>query len=192
MWHLGTCSSCYPNGVSLYPLMVRQQGIGKRGFDSNAFSSRWLRRLIKGVFFAGLSFVNQSIPFPQHDPLIHKCLFHSLALGCVREYFRAAHVLAPFSFAPTSSNTTLVLIAPHPKSNGYFPLFLKKWAGLGLRAFLWFLQVGILIHVTFISNWSLWDGCWTPSRLFSSWRFSKWIPQLFQLCFHIAQGHILP
>jgi hypothetical protein len=125
MWHFGTCSFCYPNGVSLYPLMVRQQGIGNVDLIQ-MLSSRWLGRLIRGVFFAGLSFVSQSIPFPQHDPLIHKCLFHSLALGRVREYFRAAHVLAPFSLAPTSSNTTLVLIAPHPKSNGYFPLFFKK------------------------------------------------------------------
>jgi len=116
MWQLGICSFCYPNGVSLYPLLMRQQGIGKRG----------LGRLIRGVFFAGLSFVSQSMPFPQHDPLTHKCLFHSLALGRVREYFRAAHVLAPFFLAPTSSITTLVLIAPHPKSDGYFPLFFKK------------------------------------------------------------------
>jgi hypothetical protein len=28
-----------------------------------------------------------SIPFPQHDPLTHKCMFHNLALGYAGEYF---------------------------------------------------------------------------------------------------------
>jgi hypothetical protein len=31
------------------------------------------------------------MPFFQHDPLVHKHLFHNLILRCVREYFRTTH-----------------------------------------------------------------------------------------------------
>jgi hypothetical protein len=40
----------------------------------------------------------------------------------VREW---THVLAPLSLTPTSFDTTSTLIALHPESNGYFPLFLE-------------------------------------------------------------------
>ncbi len=66
-----------------------------------------------------------SIPFPQHDPPTHKCLFRNLVLGHAREYSWAICVLALFFLKPTSSNTTSIFIALHPKSNGYFPLFHK-------------------------------------------------------------------
>jgi hypothetical protein len=39
-----------------------------------------------------------------------------------------------------------------------------------------FFQINILIHVAFIDKWSLWDGFWTPSGLFSPRRLCKWIP----------------
>jgi hypothetical protein len=67
------------------------------------------------------------IVFPQHDPPTHKCLLHSLTLGRAWEYSQATHTLAPFSFAPTSSNTTSTFIALHTKCNGYFLLFLKDY-----------------------------------------------------------------
>ncbi len=70
---------------------------------------------------------SNSIPFPQHDPLIHKRLFYSLTFGHVREYFRVVRVLASFSPTPTSSNTTLVNTALHFKLDGYFPLFLEDY-----------------------------------------------------------------
>jgi len=70
---------------------------------------------------------SNSMPFPQHDPPTYKCLIHNIVIGCVREYFRATHTLAPFSFAPTSFNTTLVFIALHHELDGYFLLFLKDY-----------------------------------------------------------------
>jgi len=68
-----------------------------------------------------------SIPFLQHDPPTHKCLFHSLVLGCVREYFRVAHILVPFSFALMSFDTTLVFITLHLELDGYFSLFFEEY-----------------------------------------------------------------
>ncbi len=64
-----------------------------------------------------------SIPFPKHDLLIHKCLFHTLTFGRVREYSQVVHILAP----STSSNPTLTLITLHLEPNGYILLFLKDY-----------------------------------------------------------------
>jgi len=61
----------------------------------------------------------------QHDPTIHKHLFRSLVLGHAREYFRTTQVLAPFSLAPTSFETILVLTNLHLESYGFFSLFLE-------------------------------------------------------------------
>jgi hypothetical protein len=58
--------------------------------------------------------------FPQHNHLAHECLFHSLVLGRVREYFQAAHALTPLFHAPTSSNTTLIYFALHFQSDDFF------------------------------------------------------------------------
>jgi hypothetical protein len=68
-----------------------------------------------------------SIPFPQHDPLIHKRLFHNLALGYAREYFWVARVLAPFFPTPMSFDTTSILTTLHLESHGYFSLFLEDY-----------------------------------------------------------------
>jgi hypothetical protein len=54
-------------------------------------------------------------------------MLYSLTLKHVREYFQVAHVFAPFSPAPMSSNMTSTLTTLHPKSNGYFPFFLKNY-----------------------------------------------------------------
>ncbi len=70
---------------------------------------------------------SSSIPFPQHDPPIHKRLLCSLTLGRVREYFKAARALAPFFLSPTSSNTTSTFITLHFKLDCYFPFFLKDY-----------------------------------------------------------------
>jgi hypothetical protein len=49
-----------------------------------------------------------------------------------------------------------------------------------------FFQVNVLMHVAFINKRSFKDGFWTPSRLFSPWRFNEWIPlvvpTLFSYC----------
>jgi len=68
-----------------------------------------------------------SMSFPQHDPIIRKHLPHNLVLGCVREYVRTIHVLAPLSLAPTSFDTTSTFTALHLESNGYFLLFLEDY-----------------------------------------------------------------
>jgi hypothetical protein len=70
---------------------------------------------------------SNSIPFPQHDHPTHKRLLHSLAFSRAREYSQVAHGLAPFSPTPTSFDTTLALTTLHPKSNGYYSLFLENY-----------------------------------------------------------------
>jgi membrane-anchored protein YejM (alkaline phosphatase superfamily) len=62
--------------------------------------------------------------FPQRDPLTHKHFFRSLGLKHAREYSQATHVLALFTFTPTSSDTTLAFTPLHIESNNYFPFFL--------------------------------------------------------------------
>jgi hypothetical protein len=62
---------------------------------------------------------------PQHDPTTHKHLFRSLILGHAREYFQTTQVLAPFSLAPTSFKTILVLTNLHLESYGFFSFFLQ-------------------------------------------------------------------
>jgi len=52
---------------------------------------------------------------------------HSLVLRHVREYFRTTHASTPWSLSPMSSDTTLIFTTFHPKSNGYFPFFLKNY-----------------------------------------------------------------
>ncbi len=74
-----------------------------------------------------LSTSSNSIPFPQHDLLIHKCLLCSLAFGYAREYFWATYALAPFFPTPTSFDTTSSLTTLYFESNGYFPFFLKDY-----------------------------------------------------------------
>jgi hypothetical protein len=68
-----------------------------------------------------------SIPFPQHDLLIHKHLLRNLAFGRAKEYFLTTRTLAPFSPSPTSSDTTSTLTALHPKSNDSFSLFVEDY-----------------------------------------------------------------
>jgi len=67
------------------------------------------------------------MPFPQHNYPIHKHFFHILVLKHVMGYSQVIHILAPFSFAPTSSNTSSTFIALHLELNGYFSLFLKDY-----------------------------------------------------------------
>jgi hypothetical protein len=67
------------------------------------------------------------MPLTQHDPLVHKRFFRNLVLRHFEEYFRVAHVLAPFSFTTTSFNTTLIFTALHFELDGYFLLFLENY-----------------------------------------------------------------
>ncbi len=70
---------------------------------------------------------SSSILFPQHDHLTHKHLLCTLTLSHAEEYSQATCVLAPFSLALTSFDTTSTLTALHPKANGYFPFFLENY-----------------------------------------------------------------
>jgi hypothetical protein len=92
-------------------------------------SNKQLGKLARGVFFGGPSFVYwfKFNPVSPHDPPTHKRLLRNLALGYAGEYFCVVRTLAPFSLTPMSSDTTLILIALHFKSDGYFPLFIKDY-----------------------------------------------------------------
>jgi hypothetical protein len=68
-----------------------------------------------------------SMPFPQHDPPIHKCFLHSLIIRRAKQYSWATHILAPFSLTPTSFDTTSTFIALHFNLDGYPPLFLEDY-----------------------------------------------------------------
>jgi hypothetical protein len=67
------------------------------------------------------------VPFPQHYPPTHKCLFRNLVLGRAWEYSKTTHALAPFSPTPTSFDTTLTLTALHFNLDGNFSFFLKDY-----------------------------------------------------------------
>jgi hypothetical protein len=54
-------------------------------------------------------------------------LFHSLILGCVKEYFHVAHTLAPFFLTPASSDTTSILTTLHLALDGYILFFLEDY-----------------------------------------------------------------
>jgi hypothetical protein len=45
----------------------------------------------------------------------------------MQENFLIAPILAPFSLAPMSFDTTLIIFALHHESNGFFPFFLKDY-----------------------------------------------------------------
>jgi hypothetical protein len=92
------------------------------------FFNKRLGKLAKRVFFTSLNCNKFELnPFPQHDPLTHKRLFHNLILGGAGEYSQTIRTLTPFSPTPTSSNTTSTFIALHLKSNGYFSFYLKNY-----------------------------------------------------------------
>jgi hypothetical protein len=98
-------------------------------YSIQAFFSKRLGKLTKGLFLQTQALLanSNSILFAQHDPPTHKCLFRNLAFGHVKEYSRVVCALAPFSPAPTSFDTTSAFTTLHPKSNGYFPLFLEDY-----------------------------------------------------------------
>ncbi len=108
-------------------------------------------------------------------------------------YFWATCVLAPFFRPPTSSDTTLVFTALHPKSNGYFHFSSKTVNQTKTLNFFLIPQVNIPMHAAFIGKWSFWDGFWTPLELFSPRRFIKWILSIVPILFsyHI-RSHSTP
>jgi hypothetical protein len=87
----------------------------------------WSILLVKKSMFSSSVASPSLVPLPQHNPPTHKCLFHILVLEHVREYFRIIHILAPFSFAPTSSNISSTFTTLHLELDGYFSFFLKDY-----------------------------------------------------------------
>ncbi len=121
----------------------------------------------------------------RHDPLIHKCFFRNLIFRRAREYFRTASVLTSFAPAPMSFDATLAFIILHLKSNIFFLFILEDYEpnqDIELSSY--------YFKLTFQHM----------PNLFASGPFGMVIkhlensingfPQFFQLCFHIAQGHI--
>jgi hypothetical protein len=90
-----------------------------------------------------------------------------------------------------SFDTTLTLIALHPKLDGYFLLLLEDYKlNQNLELFFDHFKLTILMHAPFIGEWSVWDGFWTPSRLFSPKRFNIWVPSIISALF--SYSHIPP
>ncbi len=102
--------------------MHRETQIRLKSFLTSNWENLHEEFILRAQVFVANS---NSMPLPQHDPPTHKHLFHSLILEHATKYFRIVHALALFFLTPTSFNTTLALTALHPKSNGYFPLFLE-------------------------------------------------------------------
>jgi hypothetical protein len=61
---------------------------------------------------------------------------------------------------------------------------------LGPWTFIWLFQTSILMHVEFISKWLFRDGFEHFWNCFHQENSVNGFPRLFQLCSHIAQGHI--
>jgi hypothetical protein len=135
---------------------------------------------------------SSSILFPQHDLPTHKHLSRNLAFNRAGEYFRAARALAPFSPALMSSHTTLAFTTLHPKLNGYFPIFFKNYEldqdiELSSNSFKLAFQCmpHLLTSGRFGTIFEHLQICFHPKDLVSAFL-------QFQLCFHIAHGHIHP
>jgi hypothetical protein len=134
-----------------------------------------------------------SIPFPQHDLPTHKCFLFSLAFDYAGEYFWAVRVLAPFFFACMSFDTTSIFITLHPESNGYYSFFFKDYEpNHDIELFFNSFKLAFQ-HMPHLSTSGLcgvfFEHLW---KCFHVEDLTNGFPQSFQLCFHIAHGHIPP
>jgi hypothetical protein len=131
------------------------------------------------------------MPHAQHDPLIHKRLFHNLVFRHAEEYSRTTSVLASFSLASTSFDTTLTFIVLHPKSNSFFLFFLEDYEpnqDLELSSYYFKLTFQ---HMLNLSTSGLFGMVFEHLQdYFHPENSMNGFPQLFQLCSHVAQGHI--
>ncbi len=132
------------------------------------------------------------MPFPQHDPSAHKHFLHNLVLGHVSEYFQVVHVLTPFFFALMSFDTTSTHSILYHELDGLFMLFLKDYKPnqdfeLSFDSFKLTFKCMLYLFASGISRmvFEHLQGYFHPNV------FASGFPQLFQLCFHIAQGHNL-
>jgi len=95
--------------------------------------------------------------------------------------------LAPFSPTPISSNTTSIFTALHPKSNGYFLLFLEDYElnqDLQLSSDSFKLMFQQMLH---LSTSGIFGMVFEHFRDYIHFEDSaSGFLQLFQLCFHIA------
>jgi hypothetical protein len=154
MWQFGIFSSYYPNGVSFCPFVVRWQGIGKRGFDSNTFYLV-IRKTCKRSFYCGPKFCQLiRIQFLFPNMILQLTNAYSIVWACKGIFSSNSHFGTIFShthvlrhhlnFHDITPRIKWLLLA--------FPR--RLWVRLWLWAFFWFLQVGIPTHVAFIGKWS--------------------------------------
>jgi hypothetical protein len=101
--------------------------------------------------------------------------------------------LASFAPTPTSFDTTSVFTTLHLKSNGYFSFFLKNYEldqDLELSSDSFKLAFQCMLHLSasgpFMTIFEHLRHCFHFEDSASGF------PQLFQLSFHIAHGHIPP
>jgi hypothetical protein len=105
----------------------------------------------------------------------------------------ATCVLAPFFLAPASSSTTSVSTALHPKLDGYFPFFFKDYEPnqdleLSFNSFELAFQ-----HMSHLLASGLFKMVFKHLQNYFLLKDStNEFLQLFQYCFHIAHGRILP
>jgi hypothetical protein len=122
------------------------------------------------------------MPFIQHDPPTHNCLFCSLVLGRVGEYFRIACALAPFLFTPTSFDTTSILMTLHPQM--VFLVFLEDFEPyrdfeLSFDSFK--LAFQCMPNLSTSGLFRIIFG--TLLKLLSPRRFYEWIPTIISIFF---------
>jgi hypothetical protein len=99
--------------------------------------------------------------------------------------------LAPFSFAPMSSNTTSTFITLHLELDGYFLFFLKNNKlnqNFELSSNFFKLTFQRMPHLSTNDPFGMiFEHLWNCFHLEDS---MGGFPQLFQFCSHIAKGHI--
>jgi len=87
----------------------------------------WSILLVKKSMFSSSVASQAQCIFPNIILQFKNIFFHILVFEHVREYFQVIDILAPFSFAPTSSNTSSTFTALHFELDGYFSLFQKDY-----------------------------------------------------------------
>ncbi len=155
MWQFGTCSSYYPNGVSICLFIMKQHKINKHRFDSNIFEqATWKTR--KKNFFCEPKFC---------QPVQGPSLFPNMIL----QFTNICSTFSPWPCKGIFSNSShfgTIFSRTHilqhhlnshhitPWIKWLLPIFFQKLRAKPRPwAFFWFLQVNILMHAAFINKW---------------------------------------
>jgi hypothetical protein len=153
------------------------------------FFSKRLGKLVKGIIFTNPNFYNKfkfNASYPTWSSN-YKCLIYNLVLGCAWKYSWTTCVLAPFSLALTSFDTTSIFITLHPKLEGFFPLFLKDYE---LDQDFELLFNSFKVTFQCMPNLSISGFSRMVFKHFQDFfhlkDYANGFSHLFQLCFHIA------